>query len=84
MPKQQLIEEEWLEFSLMVMPPNAPAVQRIEMRRAFYAGAHALLCLMQQKVSAGTDDPTEADLDMMQGLSDELAAFNAEVAAGRA
>jgi len=32
------IEEEWLRLERLVIPPTASAKQRLEMRRAFYAG----------------------------------------------
>ena len=37
------VEEEWESFARAVLPPNCSTVQRWEMRRAFYAGAWAML-----------------------------------------
>jgi hypothetical protein len=35
------IAEQWLEFSAMVLPDTVSDVQRVEMRKAFFAGFHA-------------------------------------------
>lgn len=45
MPKTnpKRIASEWNNFEKAVIPPNAPGVQRKEMRRAFYAGVWAML-----------------------------------------
>lgn len=32
------INERWKEFEAEVLPPEAPKVQRIEMKRAFFSG----------------------------------------------
>lgn len=39
------IAEQWAAFEALVMPKDAPPVQRQEMRRAFYSGAEAMLRL---------------------------------------
>ena len=46
MPKTNrrlLMAEQWDQFARAVVPVGAPLVQRQEMRRAFYAGAQAIL-----------------------------------------
>lgn len=50
MPKtnKKRIESEWNNFSNAVMPTDAPAIQRKEMRRAFYAGVWAMLSCAKQ------------------------------------
>ena len=69
MPKR--IEEEWAGFKRMVMPPGAGRIQVEEMRRSFYAGASALLALLQRKLDPGSD-PTAADLAMLDEIDREL------------
>lgn len=62
-----------------VVPASAGPTQIVETRRAFYAGAMALLELML----AGLEDtdlsiePTEAELHMMDEIAAELVAFAA-------
>ena len=40
----QTINDKWKIFELAVLPRNASPVQRIEMKRAFFAGFHQCLC----------------------------------------
>jgi hypothetical protein len=53
------------------------------MRRAFYAGAESILFRVIQAF-APESEPTEADLQIMQDLDDELKEFARMVADGRA
>lgn len=81
--KRQLMLEQWNEFSRRVLPVNASEVQRREMKRAFYAGAQAILF----RVIVGftpESDPTEEDLRMIDGIDRELQDFTEAVKAGRA
>lgn len=81
--KRQLIAEQWNSFAREVMPAGVGAVQRQEMRRAFYAGAQAVLFGVIAAL-APDHEPTAADLQLMQDVSDELEAFGESVKAGRA
>jgi len=81
--KRQLMAEQWSEFARKVLPPNCGPMQRQEMRRAFYAGAEAILFRVIQSF-APEDEPTEADLRTMQDLNDELKEFARAVKEGRA
>jgi hypothetical protein len=77
------IVELWVSFASAVMPKNASAVQRKEMRRAFYAGFHAaLMAGVQMADESGDDD--DKGVAMIQRLHDECAQFVVEVQAGRA
>lgn len=73
----------WATYEHRVLPGNCSDNQRIETRRAFYAGAAALLDLM---ISGMSDDEhcTPEDEDHLNGLKDECDQFLAEVIAGRA
>lgn len=69
---------QWASFEFAVLPTNAGAVQRQEMRRAFYAGAKAACAIaLNDSVSI---DPT-VGLRMIDHEADE---FAARVKAGRA
>jgi hypothetical protein len=50
MPKtdRKRIASEWNSFEKAVMPQNASAIQRKEMRRAFYAGGWAMLQIAKE------------------------------------
>jgi hypothetical protein len=73
----------WASFEARVLPKTAGAVQRQEMRRAFYAGfAGALGAGLEMAEESGDDDDLGAT--MMQSLHDECERFVADVQAGRA
>jgi hypothetical protein len=78
-----LLGSEWLGYRESVIPKDAPRVQVVESRRAFYAGAHSLLCLLARLLGPGAA-PTQADLALMDQIKAELDAFNASVADGGA
>jgi len=76
------IAEQWVAFEVLVMPKDAPPVQRQEMRRAFYAGAEAMLRL---QYAAGDRDVSEnAGVMMLEGWHDECRRFAQQVAQGGA
>lgn len=81
--KRQLMAEQWNEYSRMVLPADAPAIQKSETRRAFYAGAQAILFRVIEGF-APESEPTEADLTMMRDVHDELQDFARLVIQGRA
>ncbi|WP_267358518.1 MULTISPECIES: hypothetical protein [unclassified Methylobacterium] len=62
---------------------DTPDIQKREMKRAFMAGARSYSGLIMRHVSGG-DEVTETDLAMMEALEVEMAAFLADVMAGRA
>lgn len=75
------IETAWLSYRAVVIPAAAPSVQVIESRRAFYAGAQALLGLLLNQLGPESE-PTEADLEMMDEIERELKTFARNVEAG--
>jgi len=81
--KRQLMAEQWDQFARQVLHPQAPAIQKQEMRRAFYAGAQAILFRVIQAL-APESEPTAEDLQVMQDLEDELQAFGKAIKEGRA
>ena len=81
--KRLLMAEQWDQFARAVLPRDAGATQRQEMRRAFYAGAQA--CMFGVIAAfAPESEPTEQDLEVMHNLSRELSDFAEAVKAGRA
>jgi hypothetical protein len=59
----------------MVLPPDAPEIQRRETRLAFYGGATTIFNVITQGVSEG-DEPTAADMAMMAAIQREIDEFS--------
>lgn len=57
-----------------VMPPDAPAIQVLECKRAFFAGARSLLDLLMAAADAG-DEITARDEEIMAAIDAELADY---------
>lgn len=68
------IEKEWNSYRLAVIPAGAGEIQIEECKRAFYAGAATLHHELMEMLSPG-DETTDADLENMQAIHDELIAF---------
>jgi len=79
----KLLDAAWRSYAEHVIPANAPDAQRVECRRAFYAGAQALYGGLIKMLDPG-DEPTDADLARMEAIHDELEQFCEDVARGRA
>jgi hypothetical protein len=73
----------WLEYREKVIPREASRTQLLECRRAFYAGAHALLTELQIMLDPG-GEPTEDDVRKVSLIEAELKRFNDDVQRGRA
>ena len=76
--KRLLMAEEWDKYARGVLPADAPLVQKQETRRAFYAGAQSILFRVIKSLAPDTE-PTQADLQMMKNLHQELQDFAASV-----
>jgi hypothetical protein len=72
--KRLLMAEQWNSFAQAVLPKDASPIQRQEMRRAFYAGAQAILFKVIASF-APESEPTAEDLQMMDNLERELSDF---------
>lgn len=83
MTRRMLVLEQWNEFVRMTLRPDAPAIQKLEMRRAFYGGAYMILFRVMAELSAG-GETTPADLETMRDIQPELTEFLELVKAGRA
>ena len=77
-PSTPYIGPAWLRFEVMVLPPNASAIQRREMRKAFYGGAAILFKLIVHGLEAG-EEPTDADLKMFDNISAEIDEYGEEL-----
>jgi len=67
------VADMWALFEAVTMPTAAGAVQRRECRRAFYAGAAALLQLVMQMAGTGIEE--EASIRRLTALEVELREF---------
>lgn len=79
---RKLVEMEWRQYAERVLPPDAPRVQMMETRRAYYAGAASLLNLIMRHASPG-DEITAEDDRLMDDIQAELDGFLRDVLAGR-
>jgi hypothetical protein len=76
------IQEQWNLFEVLIVPKNAHQVQRQEMRRAFYAGAEAMMRIQWQ---VGEESISEdAGVAILEGCRDEMQRFAMQVQNGGA
>lgn len=74
------VANDWQQFEEHILQEAGP-VQRREMRRAFYAGAHALLCTVQ---ALGSDAFCEAEgVSILSRLRTEIDTFYSDLVAGK-
>lgn len=76
------IAAHWESYRAEVLPEDAGLVQITECRRAFYAGAQAMINLYA--VIAEPSVSEDAGMAMISGFLDESRRFGEEVGAGRA
>ena len=73
-----------MKYSHGILDPiRADRTQRLETKRAFYAGASALLGSVAQNLTPG-EEPEEPDLEMMDDIQYELEEFVRSVVSGHA
>lgn len=75
-----VIADLWASYR-RVLPSDAHATQVIETRRAFYAGAFALLEALDNILEPGLE-PTEKDIESLESIHRELQEFVKSVEAG--
>ena len=63
--KHETINDKWKCFESAVLPKNASEIQRIEMKRAFFAGFHQCLCDLSV-MSSGDEEDAMKSLDRYQ------------------
>ncbi len=74
------LEQKWHEYRLKVLPLDAPHVQVIECRRAFYLGAKSVIEMALHSTSQSAQQASK----QMHGLRQECERFSFEVGSGRA
>lgn len=83
MSKSQVIEKSWLSYRTECIHAEAGQLQLIESRRAFYAGARALLTAITDILEPG-EEATDADIAMLEAIHVELNDFMDALKAGKA
>lgn len=81
--RPQLLEREWQDLVKKSGLSDASALQKREMRRAFFAGARAYSGLLL-KHAEHIDEVTDGDMALMEALEAEMAGFLLDLEAGRA
>jgi hypothetical protein len=74
--------EEWNSYAASVVPVGAGLAQKVETRRAFYAGACAVLSRIQQALSKD-DELTDDDMHLMEDIARELTEYGKAVSENR-
>jgi hypothetical protein len=74
MMKLKSIEEEWNDFTSKVFDGTQSEIQVVEMKRAFFAGATALMCNV---IDIGEDDSMseEDSVKYLESVNNELGKF---------
>lgn len=71
----------WGEYKTLCIPPAAPAIQLIEMRRSFYNGAYCVLSSLME-LGKGEDQPDGAIVELLDGFLAELKQFKKDLTDG--
>jgi hypothetical protein len=77
------VAQEWATFESAALSIHASAIQRSEMRRAFYAGFFGAL-VAAGRVADESGDDDELGATMLESLHQECIRFSKDVGAGRA
>lgn len=70
------LRQGWIAFARQVIHPQAPIVQRLEMRRAYYAAAAIVLQMLHDITQKYSEDEA---IQKLEELHTELEAFVQEV-----
>jgi hypothetical protein len=76
--EKKLIQFGFTAFRKMCIPADASAAQLADMRMAYMAGAQHLFGSIFQLMTSDPD-PTEADMDVMSAIGEEMDAFTQEI-----
>jgi hypothetical protein len=68
-----IIREEWESYQRAVLPKDAGKTQKLETRRAFYAGAAAFYKIVFEIGDANS--PEDKGVDVLESLAEELQRF---------
>lgn len=72
------LKDHWESYLNEVLPKNAPEIQKVECRRAFYAGALAIWVTVISGVSEA-EEITGSDLLLMNTIKNEFAEYLKEL-----
>jgi len=75
--ERETIRAMWQEYRRAVIPADAPPVQIVECRRAFYGGLWALMCRLYANADGTMTDTAAADY--MKDLEAEMRRFKNSV-----
>lgn len=75
----RLIEAGWQAMRLMVLPPTAPKVQLVEMRKAYFTGAQHAFASLIGLVGNDDGEPTADELRRVEQIHHELEGFVGEL-----
>jgi hypothetical protein len=76
------LDDQWKSYKKMVIPEGATETQVTETKRAFYAGATAILNV--QYLIGDASNSREAQEGMIQGIVEECRDFHENVSKGLA
>jgi hypothetical protein len=76
---RKVIEKGWRDYCEKVLPRDASTLQIEETRRGFYAGALTVFHGIVSSLSGSSDEPTEQDVQIIDDVATELAAYSDEV-----
>lgn len=71
MARGQTAEQMWEEYAKQCLPPDAPEIQVIETRKAFYAGAYSMWTGIRDGLDPG-QEATDADVRHLDELVTEI------------
>lgn len=81
MADEKRVERAWIEFMVGVIPEDAPDIQIREMKKAFYSGAaltfYGIIGMLDED-----KEPTDEDVEKMDGLHKELDTWMAQSGEG--
>lgn len=73
--KPTTLQQGWISFARQVIPPDAHVVQRMEMRKAYYAAAAIVMDMMLQL----SEKPEEHAVAGLESLHKELEDFTQQL-----
>lgn len=79
--KGKVIEGGWRGLCAIWNLTGAPEVQKMEMRRAFYAGAQHTFGSIMGLMGPNQEEPSDREMKVLDDIHKELDAFAAEMAA---
>jgi len=76
MARYRFVEEGWKAYRRLMLPADAGTKSVRALRRAYFSGAAVLFTTIMETLDPG-DEPTQADLDRITDIDNELREFGA-------